>query len=263
MTRVSDNGPPGQATTTRIGGGGSAHLAAIGVVVVLLALVWVGWSGRPAGPGAAPSVPPVADASAPVRGRATSPAATVGAGRAPSGPGHPTGTPTPGEGAAPPRVHFAEDVYGFTATVDGRQFFAVLQETGTERFTATVRLPFRRPQDAPSVQLHQLWTRAERSNYAELGSWQLPLEAIDPDVRRSGTVLEAEVAARPQARGQALLIRRGFTLQVAVDSQMLFAILEVDVRLLPRIARRLGEDGRLDPAVDAGRLFVDRDRTVR
>lgn len=241
MTRLSDNRPPDQPTTTRIGGGGSAHLAAIGVVVVLLALVWVGWSGRPAGPGAA----------------------TVGAGRAPSGPGHPTGTPTPGEGAAPPRVHFAEDVYGFTATVDGRQFFAVLQETGTERFTATVRLPFRRPQDAPSVQLHQLWTRAERSNYAELGSWQLPLEAIDPDVRRSGTVLEAEVAARPQARGQALLIRRGFTLQVAVDSQMLFAILEVDVRLLPRIARRLGEDGRLDPAVDAGRLFVDRDRTVR
>jgi hypothetical protein len=165
-------------------------------------------------------------------------------------------------GAIRPTSRLAEDVYGFTATVDGRQYFAVLEETGTDRLTATVRLPFLRPRAAPSVQLHQLWTRAERSDYAELGSWPLPLEAIDPDVRHSGSVLEVEVSAKPQARGQALLIRRGFRLQVGVDSQLLFAVLEVDVRLLPRVARLLGEDGRLDPAVGSMRLFVDRDRPV-
>jgi hypothetical protein len=259
---MSDNLPPSRPTTTRIGGGGSAHVAAIGVVVVLLALVWVGWSGRPAGPDASASLPPVAEASATVMATGR-PAATLGPPPAASGLRRPTGSHTLAEGPDRPRIHLAEDVYGFTATIDGRQYFAVLQETGSDRFTATVRLPFLQPRDAPSVELHQLWTRAERSNYAELGSWPLPLEAIDPNVRRSGTVLKVEVPAERQARGQALLVRRGFTLDVAVDSQLLFAILEVDVRLLPRIVHPLGEDGRLDPAVDAGRLFVDRDRSVR
>jgi hypothetical protein len=253
--------PPREPTTTRIGGGGSAHLAAIGVVVVLVSLAWVGWSGRPAGPGAAPTVPPVAEASAPPSGAVTHPPATVRPVPDPSGLDGLGGRTVLAE--EPTRIHLVEDVYGFTVAVGGRRYFAVLQETGIGRFTATIRVAFVRLRDAPSVQLHQLWTRAERSNYAELGSWPLPLEAIDPDVRRSGTVLVVEVPARPQARRQALLIRRGFTLQVAVDSQMLFAVLEVDVRLLPRVARRLGEDGRLDPAVDAGRLFVDRDGTLR
>lgn len=257
---MSDDGPPGQPTTTRIGGGGSAHVAAIGVVVVLLALVWVGWSGRPAGPDAAPSLQPVAEASAPTGGAGVQPA-NGDASHAPSGFG--PGLPRPADGPDGPGIHLDQDLYGFTATIDGRRYFAVLQETGTDRFTATIRVPFLRPRDAPTVQLHQLWTRADRTNYAYLGSWPLPLEAIDPDVRRSGTVLEIEVGAKPQARREAVLVRRGFTLTAAVDSQLLFAVLEVDVRLLPRIAHRLGEDGRLDPAVEAARLFVDGDRTVR
>jgi hypothetical protein len=257
---MSDDQPPSQPTTTRIGGGGSAHLAAIGVVVVLLGLAWVGWSGRPAVPGAGASPQPGAEASAPPT--ATDPPLTVGGGLTPGSPGS-GGMPYLGEGPDRPRIHLEQDVYGFTATIDGRRYFAVLQETGSDRFTATIRVPFRRPRDTPSVQLHQLWTRAERTNYAYLGSWPLPLEAMDTNVRGTGTVLEVQVGARPQARGQALLVRRGFTLEVGLYSELLFAVLEVDVRLLPRIARRLGEDGRLDPAVDAARLFVDGDRTVR
>jgi hypothetical protein len=246
---MSDDEPFTQPPTTRIGGGGPAHAIAVGIVTLLVVLVWIGWSGRPGPPGANVSLSPVAEAPGPVAGTAPSPSAPPSATVAPPETDRKHPTPTPGEGPSRPMMQLAEDVYGFTASVDGGQYFGVLRETGGGRFYAANRLPFLRPGKAATVELHQLWTRANRRNYAQLGSWPLPLGAIGPEVRQSGTIFEVEVTAQPQAFQQSLLVRRGFKLEVGVEMRESFALLEVKVAPLPRTRRPGSVDQRPFPAV--------------
>lgn len=235
---MSGNGPLIQPPTTRIGGGGSAHAVTIGVVVVLLALVWVGWSGRPAGPSAgAPALPSVAAPTA------------IGA-----GPTSEVAEPTPGMlptepvKTIRPSNTLADDVYLVTAGFAGAEDGGMLREVAPDHLRALMHLPSALPYGLLAIQLHQLSSVGMPTGYVELGSWEVSTDALvgTPEVP---IVLQDEMGARSEDPNPSLLVRRGFRLEVRAEDQGSIVELVVDIRLLPKTRRPADEDHRIFPFI--------------
>jgi hypothetical protein len=243
---MSGNGPVLQPPTTRIGGGGSAHAVAIGVVVVLVALVWVGWSGRPTGPPA--GAPPVPSGGA-------APTA-VGVGSAPAGdtpgPVEPTPRLTPRPWPTGPRAtlrpsaHLGDDVYALTARSVGAASGSILQvEHG--HLVARLELPSSGPSMPIMLELHQLSSVGMPNSYVQLDMFDQSLDQFVIDTRTGVRVLELRVESQPKAPNAALLVRRGFNFAIQATVRQSTVELVVDISLLAKTRRPADEDHRIFP----------------
>jgi hypothetical protein len=220
-------------STTRLGGGVSARLVALTVVVVLVGVVAVALGGRP----------PTRDLTA----RASfSPVITP----------TPAGQPTDGQAATPavvialprlepvqPSALLGHDAVTVIAQIEGQTYLAPLYETDPGRLTGTIRAPFLAWSEAGNtLELAQLWPGHEQlRSYISLGSWPLNLAALRPDVASATPIMHEVVAARRLSRPMPRAVSRGYTLTVSVESHLLFGMVIVEVQLGP--ARERGGDG--------------------
>lgn len=242
---MGGNGPLIQPPTTRIGGGGSAHAVAIGVVVVLVALVWVGWSGRPTGQPVGAQLLP-SGAAAPT---------AVGAGSTPSGPTSGPTAPTPRSPSRgptetrSPSSRLADDVYVITAGFAGGEDGAILQLLGATHLQGLMYVPASQPDWPIMLRLHQLSSAGMSHGYGQLGEWELSIDEFAPDAPEGTRVLDVQVAAQPDAANPSLLVRRGFTVVVHAEARRSIVQLTVDISLSPPTRRPADEDHRIFPFI--------------
>jgi hypothetical protein len=200
--------------TTRVGGGVSARMAVVLVVIALSAIVGVAFLNRPpaAKPAAEAVVPPMATPSAVLTAVSGDP---------------------PASGPLPRRslrgVDLGDDAFAIIAMVGGRQYPIVLRNGGPSFMDGWARLPYPRPDTHATVELVQLWSRDPSLNFQSIGSWSLPLDVLMPEVRRSATVLTIAEIARPVS-GENRLVRNGFSMDIRLESRTDFGMIFVTIK---------------------------------
>ena len=209
MTRESDPGPGGPPVSHI--GGGSSRRAAVLVVGVLAAVVWVGASARPAAPTTTP-VPVAVGLESP----AATPSPSAQSERDLASP-RPLATVEPSFGnAAPtvPGVDVPADIFGAYLELGGREFITILDETQPGRLEGRLQLPDRLPARDGIFAFDQLSPTNSAFSGTRIGDW--PITIGQPTEGGSGDELlvnefvagrsEADNAPGPVVRGYLVIV---------------------------------------------------------
>jgi hypothetical protein len=183
----------------RLGGGRSARAGALVVGAILVAIVWVGMSARPAAP--PPESPQLAVAE---------PAEMA------------TSRPTP----PPPST------YDVSATIGDRRYAAVLDELQPGHLSATLRVPIPVGKSLGTLDMTQLRMGGLDDNPILVEQWALPLDPLMATTRDPELVIDSAMPARPQARDAPAALRSGFRLTVYAENDLLFGILSIEILLV-------------------------------
>jgi hypothetical protein len=242
--------PETQPSTTRISSG-SARATAVGIALLLLAVVWFGASGRPPPPAAvAPSAQPAVTSfmarATPQASRPQTPARTQSAATATSRPpGQPEPALVPGQ--------FGEQALAIIVHASGkpRQYLQILHEAGPGVLEAGFRMSYPRPPIDGTLELAQLWTRDEGPPFVVIESVTLPIEALQPGAGDSA-VIDLTSVAQPDRLEAPRLVRLGYRLSVRVESRDGQPFLAVTVSVGQMHDRGLGDDGLIGNPGSAG-----------
>jgi hypothetical protein len=212
--------------TARIGGHRSAIIAALAVVGVLVAVVWVGVSGRPT-PAPLATFNPVADLD-PTPGSAAAP--TV----------NPTGDlvpdPTPGAVAAVPR-----DIFGVFANLGDVQFATILAEPEPGHLVGRLSVPIPPPASDGTFAFQQFSSEDGRGLTIPIADWPINVDALAADSPEFIAV-NAELPARRTIVGAPRPVEHGYRLTVVGRRNGSTGEFTISIRIGPN--RQLdGNDG--------------------
>lgn len=203
-------------------GGVSAHIGAIVVAGMLVAVVWIGMSGRSAPP-APRSAPPVAAQS--------SKAAT------------PELQPTPiAAPAAGPAVSRPNDVFGVYAKLGDSQFITILAEPEPGLLTGRLRVPIPPPATRGTFVFQQFSAPSAPGQPVHVAHWPLRVEMLVAASRRESVVVDATVPARRTKVNAPRPVQRGFRLTVRAQSGVASGELLIEVQIGPN-RQLVGDDG--------------------
>jgi hypothetical protein len=213
----------------RLGGGGSARLIALAVVVVLGGFIAIGVMGR------GPAAPPVAEAPrTPLPTGATSV----------TSPSHPPASPTPAATPSPfgaveritassPAPGSSGDRLAAVLEAAGTMHMALLERTGSGQWVATYLVPYPRPALEGRLVLTQVNAPAGTSRLT-LGRWPISFEPMTPEWERAGVVLDAVEPATDNP-GAHPLASDGYHIVVVASSRLYYGLLTVYVERQPTI----------------------------
>lgn len=211
---MSDLVPVGSTGATRLGG--SARAAAAVVALVLVAVVWLGASGRqPQPPLAAQSVDITTPSPARTQVSAAARTATPTSGDVPSRTTVPPISPSPlvapiplGEDALAVIVHDSDRPRGY---------LGILHETSQGVLQASVRMAAEPTGSGPiTIQLAQLWTRGDGPPFATIETFEIPRHML-LGAPHGTTLVDATARARADRRRAPRLVRRGYNFRVEVE----------------------------------------------
>ncbi len=209
--------PTGGPETARIGGRRSGIIGAVVVVGVLVAVIWVGASGRPA----APIVPPTDPAVAALPSVAPTPTAV-----------EPSSRPTQFVIGQPdgPTSLVGDDVYGAYAQFGTNQYITILTESEPNHLVGRlgVELPL---EEGEGTLVFEQFSRIDRF----IGKWPINVETLAADspvvvVVDTSTIAQSNPADAPRP------VLRGFHLTVTAQRTGKSGELLIDVRIGPIIA---------------------------
>ncbi len=213
MSHLPNKEPLPELRTTKIGGGRSARIITLAVVVVLAGVVWVGVSGRQA----------PAPAASPAPTRAASP------------------TPSDLTLIAAIKPTGAQPVYnGYGVELDfgGRVYPASLYELSSGILSARYRVPNELAHGVAALGLARVISSVSHDIVTPIGSWTM---SLDPP-ETGELLLNLEMGAIPNALSLPLLVQQGYGITVAYAAageniagpgQKVLSI-EVDTRPFPR-----------------------------
>ena len=196
---------------TRVRGGGSARLGAVVVAIALVAIVWVGISGRP-NPAPISAVP--ADATGAPTLSTTRPVPAVPSPMT-------TPAPTPGPG----------DTYGASLAIGKLRYVTILSElepghlTGELHFPSPARLP------SGTFAFSELWHDGHVDAAVAINEWTVDLEALVDATRTPAAVIEEKVGAQSALLDVPPPVTRGYDINVIGSNDLLFSRLSIEVRL--------------------------------
>jgi hypothetical protein len=217
--------PTGGPQTARIGGRRPAVIGTVAVIGVLVAVVWVGMSGR-----SAPVAPP------------TNPAVAVLPSEAPT-PGEPTVQPTPfilGQPDGPTSL-VAEDVFGAFATFGFNRYITILTEPEPGHLVGRIAIPLPIDQNDGSFSFQQFSAPQARGRPVKIATWPINVETVAADSPQV-VVVDQKMAARRTLLNAPRPLLRGFHLTVTAQRDGSAGELTIDVRIGPN-QRILGDDG--------------------
>ncbi len=195
----------------RVGGGGSARFGALVVVGVLVAVVWVGLSNRPATlPGSTPA------------GTLAQPVAVGSA------------SPSPTARLTPPAY-----AYAVGATIEGVKYVTAFDELRPGYLSATLRVPLPINTASGVLTITELWASELRNDSVPVGDWSLPLGPFFSASGEQQQVIDAAMPARPNRDDLPARMRGGFKLNVYAENDLLFGILSIEVLLNPVATARV------------------------
>jgi hypothetical protein len=228
MTLPRGREPEPELTTTRVGGGKSARLIALGATVVLGLTVYIGVSGQGNSTNTSPAPPAVADAS-------------------------PTQTPRPSPRSLPPDPPHIEQIsdgptkprpYQFLGTVlevANQEFEAVLEpvaETGPSQaaysYAASYRVPFPLLSDHAELHLASITSTVSHDVFETYGIYGVSLASLVPGEIGDQTVLDVTSAADSSLIAQPdadPLKRNGFELSVTAENRQDQGILAIKLQV--------------------------------
>ena len=224
--------PAPQPIVSGTGSGMGARLAALATAVALIAVVWIGVSGRATAP---PPVPSRPAALTPSQIRAVPP--------------EPITTPDP---AATPRVSPAPSpsrpaaAYVIAGLIGGADFRTKLVETapGGAAFSAHYLVP--NPVLRSGTLAFEITPAltVDRSRGDTLGVFLMDLETLAANHRTGLEGYTAEIAGRPRLLDAPLPVRRGFDLRVSVKSALGYvAMVDFQLQVVQDHASARGNDG--------------------
>jgi hypothetical protein len=216
--------PTGGPEIARIGGRRSAVVGTLAVVGVLVAVVWVGVSGRSA-PAVPPTVPAVAAQPTAV---STSPEPSEQAG------------PAFGEPDDPVAVSRSE-VFGVYAQFGTSQYITILNEPEPGHLVGRLEMRLPIPADEGIFVFELLASRAMTGGPRYIGDWPINVEKVTadaPDV----AVLSVSPPAQRTRLGAPTPVVRGFQLTVSASRDATIGELVIDVRIAAG-RQIVGDDG--------------------
>jgi hypothetical protein len=193
MSRLPTEPAP-ELTTTRTGGR-SARLIALGIAVVLVGAVYVGFSGKTTPPSGPSPVPPIAGAS-------SSPGQSLAA--AASFPIIAGVVENPG----------AVDKYvylGLSLVIGGAQAITPLEVAESNHFHATYRVALPPPSDKAKLELVQVLR--DDQGFVRYGTWPLSLDVFDPNASPFAILLN-ELRQPDRFATSPDLVRNGYRILV-------------------------------------------------
>jgi hypothetical protein len=225
--------------TTRVRGGGSARIGAVVVAVVLVAIVWVGISGRP-NPPPISAIPPVATAAAPSGGLGLSSARPD------------TAVPTPDVTRAP--TPEPPETYGASLAMGNVRYVTILSELQPGHLTGELHFPSPPLWPTGTFTFSELWHDGQVEGAVAIDEWAIDLQALASATRTAATLVEASVPAQRSLLGVPPPVTSGYEINVVGRNDLLFGQLLIDVRLG---ANRGNDDGaaaklRFGVTVDVG-----------
>jgi hypothetical protein len=221
---------------TRVRGGGSARIGAVVVAVVLVGIVWVGISGRPA-PG---------------------PVAVVATGSAQAAQAAPTSTqlpilPFPTPVTTPPPTPGPGETYGASLAIGNIRYVTILSElepghlTGELHFPSPPRLP------TGTFAFSELWKDGHVDAAVAINEWAVDLAALATATRTPAAMVAAIVPAQNALLEVPSPVTRGYSITVDGTNDLLFSRMSIEVLLGEG---RSGDDGN---AASTARLGVQAD----
>ncbi len=204
------SGPAPRPVVAGVRGGVGPRLAGIATALVLIGVVWVGTSGKPATP--VPSPAPVAQASATGTPQAPiTPGTPVGASASPAVL-RPTEPPTP----APTSVLGGQYALVAAGSVGNEIFGVAFSEARPGVFVAEHWTQSPPTSDVLEFEITDVRRRPGLARTASVGGWSLSLAELAGNARAGASVLTATAPARPRLTRAPLPVRRGFELEVSV-----------------------------------------------
>ncbi len=174
-----------------ISGRRNAQLAAVAVIGVLIAVVWVGMSGRTT------PVPPVT--FNPIVAVEPEPTET------------PTSQPTPT--AQPSASNGPQDVFGVYAELGDTQYITILSEPEPGRLFGRIRVPLPLPSTDGTFVFQQFSSAAVRGRPVPIADWPLKVDALAAD-SPAFLAVNATLPARRTIIGAPRPVERGYRLTV-------------------------------------------------
>jgi hypothetical protein len=242
--------PTGGPQIARIGGRRSAVIGTVAVIGVLIAVIWVGISGR-----SAPVAPP------------PNPAVAVLPSAAPTA-GEPTARPTPFTLGEPdgPTALVAGDVFGAFATFGYNRYITILTESEPDHLIGRIAIPLPIDQNDGTFSFQQFSAPQARGRPVKIATWPINVESVAADSPLV-VVVDESMAARRTLLNAPRPLLRGFHLTVTAQRDGIAGELAIDILIGPN-QRILGDDGifgwptlaNIRPAVDRP-IVVTYDRT--
>ena len=214
--KPSDPDDGSQLEVARLGGGVSARMGAGVVAIVLIAVAGIGILGRP------PAVPGGVGVSA-----SQNPAPSVAADASVLAEDPPTLQPAPE--ATPYR-----DAYGIRLQVGKVSYLTTLDQLGTDRLSAVIRVPFPTAEHEGTLQFNQLWADQQLQTTKLINRWHVTLDSLSIPSRDATVVLEFDFPAHPKLLNVPPPLRRGYHLTVYASNDLLFGLLSIEISLGPR-----------------------------
>ncbi len=211
--------------TTRVRGGGSARIGAVVVAVVLVAIAWVGISGRP-NPAPRSAVPTLAAAAAPSGGSGLS--------NARPDPAVPTPDVTPVPTPKPAAT------YGASLAMGNVRYVTILSELQPGHLTGELHFPSPPLLPTGRFTFSELWHDGLVEGAVAIDEWAIDLDALASATRTAATVVEASVPAQRSVLDVPPPVTRGYEISVVGRNDLLFSQLLIDVTLG---ANRGNDDG--------------------
>jgi hypothetical protein len=215
--------PANPGEVGRVDGGRSARVAAVAVATVLLAVAWIGASGK----------------SAPRSPISTSPAVAVASLDTPAT--STTANPAAGRQRAQPAAAASTEIFGAFLQFEHSQFITILDEVQRGHLVGRLNLPAPLPEGDGIFAFEQFSPPTADFQPIHLGDWPI---ALGGPSRRSTTedlLLEVSVPARPQLLNVPRPVTRGYDITVsAVEGSA--GTIDIDIVLGPN-RRIVGDDG--------------------
>ena len=210
------------------------------MVGILVAVVWIGFSGR--------TTPPPVSVPEPVAVNGPTPASI------------PVATPAP---TLPPTgggiIAFEQsDIFGAFAELGNVQYITILAEDEPGHLTGKLRVPIPMPATEGVFYFQQFSGPGARGRPVKISQWPMRVEGLVAASGRSYTVVDQTFPARRTLHSAPRPVLRGFHIKVDAQSGVMFGELTIDVRIGPN-QRNPGRRRDLRLA-DLGRIETKRDR---
>jgi hypothetical protein len=225
MSFPGDQDPAPELTTTSIGGARRAWLIALGALVVLGSVVYLGLSGPSLSPqrSPTPASPAVAAAATPVPARRVSfdPNQVVSI-------------------RADPTAPVLYQYLGMGLTLNGHGTLAILDAIGPDQYRGMYRIPYALAAPTARLEFDAVTASVSHDDLDRIGSWDLALGPINSGLC-CPSVTALDTTQPPQDRTLAnpdfsRIATNGFRLKVTTQNEANAALMTIDVTVNPDVA---------------------------